>query len=53
MAKFPEAEARIFRNLFVCRKCKSTIKANNMDVMAGKIKCRKCNSKALRPVKKK
>jgi ribosomal protein L40E len=53
MAKIPEAEARLFKNVFVCRKCKSKIKANNMKVSQGRIKCRKCNSKALRPVRKK
>ncbi len=53
MAKFPEAEARIFRNMFVCRKCKTKIRANPMKVFAGKISCRKCGSKALRAVRKK
>nr|MCK4930341.1 50S ribosomal protein L40e [Nanoarchaeota archaeon] len=53
MVKFPEAEARFFRNIFVCRKCKTKIRAPMLKVMAGKIKCRKCSSKALRPIKKK
>ncbi len=53
MVKFPEAEARLFKNVFVCRKCKSKIRAPTLKVLAGKIKCRKCNCKALRPIKKK
>jgi ribosomal protein L40E len=53
MAKIPEAEARLFRGIFVCRKCKSKIRASSMKVSQGKIKCRKCNSKVLRPVRKK
>jgi len=53
MAKFPEAEARLMKNKFVCRKCKSAIRALNMAVIAGEVKCRKCNSKVLRPVRKK
>ncbi|MBW3000404.1 50S ribosomal protein L40e [Candidatus Woesearchaeota archaeon] len=53
MAKFPEAEARFFRNIFICRKCKSKIRAPTLKVMAGKVKCRKCGCKALRPIKKK
>ena len=53
MAKIPEAEARLFKNIFVCRKCKSKIRANPMKLSLGTIKCRKCNSKALRPVRKK
>ena len=53
MVKFPEAEKRLFKNIFVCRKCKSKLKAPTLKVIAGKVKCRKCNSKALRPIKKK
>jgi len=53
MAIFQEAELRLFKNVFVCKKCKSKIKAPNMKVIAGKISCRKCGSKQLRPVRKK
>jgi ribosomal protein L40E len=53
MAKFPEAEARKFRNMFVCRRCKAKIKAPTLSVLAGKIKCRNCDGKVLRPIKKK
>ncbi len=53
MVKFPEADMRLFRNKFVCRKCKSVVKATNMKVLAGKIYCRKCRSRALRPKRKK
>ena len=53
MVKFPEAEARKFHNIFVCKRCKSKIRAPNLKVLAGKVSCRKCGSKELRPVKKK
>lgn len=53
MVKFAEAEKRLFHKKFVCKKCKSAIKAPNMAVLQGKIKCRKCNSKSLRVVRKK
>jgi len=53
MAKFPEANARLFKNIFVCRRCKSKIRAPNIKVVEGKIKCRKCSGKALRPRRKK
>jgi ribosomal protein L40E len=53
MARFPEAEARLIKNKFVCRKCKTAIKAPNMLVIGGFVKCRKCKSRALRAVKKK
>ncbi|MBR9676350.1 50S ribosomal protein L40e [Candidatus Woesearchaeota archaeon] len=53
MAKFPEAETRIFKNVFICRKCKNKVRAPNMKVLSGKVKCRSCNSKSLRTVRKK
>jgi ribosomal protein L40E len=53
MVKFEEANARYFRNIFVCRTCKSKVRAPNLKVLAGKISCRKCKSKALRPKRKK
>ncbi|MBR9692239.1 50S ribosomal protein L40e [Candidatus Woesearchaeota archaeon] len=53
MAKIPEAEERMFRNIFVCRKCKSKIRASPMKITQGRISCRKCGCKALKPVRKK
>jgi len=53
MVKFPEAEARLFKNKFACKSCKAVVRAPNLKVLAGKIKCRKCSSKALRPLRKK
>ena len=53
MAKFPEAEARLMKNVFVCKICKTKIRAPNMKVILGKVKCRKCGSKKLRPARKK
>ncbi|MBI4149333.1 hypothetical protein HY491_02715 [Candidatus Woesearchaeota archaeon] len=53
MAKFPESEARRYRNMFVCRVCKSKIRTTMMRVIAKKVSCRKCGSKALRQIRKK
>lgn len=53
MVRFPEAEARLFKNKFVCRNCKSVVRGSNMKVIAGKVSCRKCMSKILRPKRKK
>jgi len=54
MAKktFPEATQRLFHGVFVCRVCKSKMRADPAKVRGGKIKCRKCGSHALRPKKK-
>ena len=46
---FPEAMNRLYYRVFVCRKCKSKIRADPAKVRAGKVKCRKCGSRALRP----
>ena len=50
--KFPEAENRLFHRMFVCMSCGAKIKADNIKVRAGKVKCRKCKAKRLRPIKK-
>jgi len=48
----PEAAERLFHRVFVCRVCKSKIRADSSKVRLGKIKCRKCGSKVLRPKRK-
>jgi ribosomal protein L40E len=53
LVKFPEADARIFKNTFVCRRCKTKVKTTAMQVRAGKISCRKCGARALRVIRKK
>ena len=53
MVKFKEAQARLYKNMFVCKVCKTKVRAPNMKVIQGKVKCRKCNSRKLRPVRKK
>ena len=53
MVRFPEAQARLFRNKFACKKCKSVRKANNAAVIEQKVGCKRCGSKALRPLRKK
>ncbi len=53
MVKFQEAEARKFRNIFVCKNCSTKIRANNMKIIQGKIKCRRCHSNKFRSVRKK
>ncbi|HIJ11563.1 TPA: hypothetical protein HA278_05895 [Candidatus Woesearchaeota archaeon] len=54
MVKFAEAEARMFKNIFVDRKTKRKIRANPLKVQAGKIRGRGKNAgTALRPKRKK
>ena len=53
MVKFPEADARMFKNKFVCRRCKSTVNAPNRKIAEGAVKCRKCQNKKFKPKRKK
>ncbi|MEE9525978.1 MAG: 50S ribosomal protein L40e [Candidatus Woesearchaeota archaeon] len=53
MAKIPEAEKRLFKNIFICRKCKTKVRANPMKISERRISCRRCNCKDFKPVRKK
>ena len=53
MTKIPAAQARLFKNVFVCRVCKSKRKVDVMKVLSGKVSCRKCGSKKLKAKRKK
>lgn len=44
--------ARIYQRVYVCRVCKSKMRADPLKVKTGAVKCRKCGSRALRPKKR-
>lgn len=50
--KIPEAEARLFHRVWICRKCKAKIRASISKIRAKKIVCRKCQGRDFRPKKK-
>ena len=52
MAKILEASNRLFKNMFVCKRCQSKIRADPKKIINKKVKCRKCNGTAFRPLKK-
>lgn len=52
MAKFPEAKARLFDNVFVCRNCKTKIRSTPLKIKLKKVVCRKCGKKVFRTIKK-
>ena len=52
MAKFLEAQKRLFANIFVCKKCKGKQRSTNLKVLQGKVLCRKCGSNAMRAKRK-
>ncbi|MEM0481178.1 MAG: hypothetical protein QXQ14_03310 [Candidatus Aenigmatarchaeota archaeon] len=46
----PDVEARLFRNVFVCRHCKAKIRALPSQIAEGRVKCRRCGRRdAWRP----
>jgi hypothetical protein len=54
MVRFAEAEARLFKNIYVDRKTKRKIRANPMKVRSGKVRGRgEGATKHLRPKRKK
>ena len=53
MAKIIEASNRLFKNIFICKKCQSKIRASAQKILEGKVKCRKCGKKSFRPLRKK
>jgi len=53
MAKIKETQNRIFKNMFVCKKCHTKVRSDPQKILKGKVKCRKCKKSAFRPLKKK
>ena len=53
MARFEATMGRLFRRVFVCKRCKTKIRTDIMRVLSGKVKCRKCQGKAFRPINSK
>ncbi|HLC22410.1 MAG TPA: hypothetical protein VJJ79_01415 [Candidatus Nanoarchaeia archaeon] len=53
MVKFEATVARIFRRIFVCRRCKQKVRTDMGRILAGKVKCRTCQGRAFRPIKSK
>lgn len=51
--KLPAAQARLYKNMFVCKNCNSKIRSDSRKILDGKVRCRKCLKKAFRPIRKK
>jgi len=51
--KIPAAQKRMFHDVFVCKKCSKKIRSQSVRVVTGKVKCPRCGSRALRPIRKK
>ncbi len=51
MAVFKEAEARLYKNVYVCKDCERKFRTTVGKVLAGKASCRFCSSNKIRPVR--
>jgi len=51
--KLPVTQARLYKNMFVCKNCKAKLRADPRKIIEKKVRCRKCLKKAFRPVRKK
>jgi len=46
--KIPEAMNRMYKNIFICKNCKSRVRADPRRIMSSKVRCRKCGYDQLR-----
>jgi len=53
MVRFPEATARLFHGVFVCKKCRSRKKADIRKILLNRVTCRRCGGKSFRIIKSK
>jgi formylmethanofuran dehydrogenase subunit E len=52
MAKILAAQNRLFKNVFLCKRCGTKVKVEAKKIIDGKISCRKCKGKSFRAIKK-
>jgi len=52
MAKIPAAQARMFKNTFLCKRCGAKVRVQARKILEGKVQCRRCRKKAFRAAKK-
>jgi formylmethanofuran dehydrogenase subunit E len=51
--KLAPTHGRLFKDIFICKHCKTKIRADSRKILEGKVRCRKCLKKAFRPIRKK
>lgn len=50
--KMKAAMDRVYKRVWICMRCNAKIRTDSGTVKAGKVKCRKCGYKGLRPKSK-
>lgn len=51
--KIPAAMGRLYKNVFVCKRCSLKMRSDSRKVIERKVKCRRCNGKEFRTIRKK
>lgn len=51
--KIAVAQKRMFEGVFVCKDCGKKIRSQPVRIIAGKVKCPRCDGRAFRPIKRK
>lgn len=51
--KIPAAQNRLFKNIFICKRCNQKMKLEPLKILSGKVSCRKCKGKDFRTIRKK
>ena len=52
MVKFPEAQARLFGNVYVCRNCKTKIRSTPQKINLREVVCKNCGKRIFRAKRK-
>jgi len=53
MAKLIAAQARMFKNIFLCKNCGAKKKVEAKKILEGKVRCRRCGKTKFRAPRKK
>ncbi len=51
--KIPTAQKRMFENVYICKICNKKIRSQPVRIIAGKVKCPRCDGRSFRPIRKK
>ena len=51
--KIPAAQKRMFKNIFVCKRCSQKMRSDPLRIVQKQISCRRCGGRAFRAVKTK
>jgi hypothetical protein len=51
--KIAAAQARLFKNIFVCKRCHTKVRAEARKITEGSVRCRNCMGKVFKPKSKK